>query len=220
MSPAIRYRVDSTNIDVYDRIRKMIADRELAPGARLVQGALAKRFGTSAMPIVESLRRLERDGLVTHVPNVGTFVAESTVEDLRDLYVIRRGLETEACRLFVERGDASDLRILKKLNDQLNATAIDANISGFLKADFKFHMHIVLCARSPRLRDIIETRRIEERLFQSGPALLEKQGDTSSLIGMHDAITNAILAGDAIAAAEAMRIHLVDSEKQTIEMFG
>src|SRR4051812_8104797 len=64
----------SLSTGVYDRLKEMIAKRELRPGTQLVQQTLARSLGTSPMPVIEALRRLERDGLVTHIPRLGSFV--------------------------------------------------------------------------------------------------------------------------------------------------
>jgi len=195
----------------------MIADREIQPGTRLVHQALAKQLGTSAMPVIEALRRLERDGLVNHVPHLGTFTKEFTVDDLQDFFSIRRGLETEACRLFVRRATQAEKQKLQMLNQELNELAIKEDIERFLEADLKFHMHIVSCARSPRLKEIIESRHIEERIFQSAPEL-KGHGDTAKeLVGVHDGIVRAVLDGNEDAAGEAMRCHLVEAEQHYLD---
>lgn len=217
--PAIakQHRLESVNTGVYERLKDMIARREVEPGTRLVQQTLAKQLGTSAMPIIEALRRLERDGLVTHVPHLGSFVRESSVEDLRELYCIRRGLETEACRLFIHRASNDERQALVELNNRLNESARDGKLELFLETDLAFHMHIVNCARVNRLIEIIENRHIEEKVFHSAPEL-HGDGDTRHLVGAHDDIVNAIIANDEESAAAALRNHLVSAEKQYLAM--
>jgi DNA-binding GntR family transcriptional regulator len=197
----------------------MIAGRQIPPGTRLVQATLAKQLGTSAMPVIEALRRLERDGLVSHVPHLGSFVRESTVEDLREFFCIRRGLETEACRLFVHRATPEEKRRLSDLNDKLNQMASGGDLEEYLETDLAFHMHIVDCARVSRLKEIIESRHIEERIFRNAPEL-QGDGSTAHLVGIHDPIVQAILDGDEDAAAEVMRQHLLDAERQYLKVAG
>jgi DNA-binding GntR family transcriptional regulator len=219
MSTMTRNRVPSLNTGVYERLKEMIAGRQIPPGARLVQATLARQLGTSAMPVIEALRRLERDGLVSHVPHLGSFVRESTVEDLREFFCIRRGLEAEACRLFVQRATAEEKQVLVELNDELNVSARSGSIERFLDVDLRFHMHIVACARVSRLKEIIESRHIEERIFQNAPEL-QGVGNTDHLLGMHDAIVRAISEGNEDAAAEALRQHLLDAERLYLEAVG
>jgi DNA-binding GntR family transcriptional regulator len=171
------------------------------------------------MPVIEALRRLERDGLVVHVPHLGSFVRESTVEDLRELYCIRRGLECEACRLFVQRASADEKRQLVEINNQINTAGVDENLQEYLKLDMQFHMHIVNGARMPRLKEMIENRHLEERIFQNAPELKTCES-IQYLVGLHDAIVEAIGRGDEEAAAEALRKHLVEAERQYLESVG
>src|ERR1700681_780354 len=91
------------NSEVYERLRSMIFNRELAPGTKLVRRNMAKQLGTSTMPVLEAIRRLEHDGLVTQIPKWGAFVKEWTDEEQVEAIHIRRALEGEAARLFVLR---------------------------------------------------------------------------------------------------------------------
>lgn len=206
------HRLESLNVDIYTRIKQMIANRQLLPGMRLVQQTLARQFGTSSMPIVEALRRLERDGLVTHVPHLGSFVREFTTEDLHDLYAVRSGLEPEACRLFVQQATSAERGYLGELNHQLQRAIADGDQRQCVEADFAFHMHIVTCSQMPRLIATIENCHIEEQL------VLRQAGMTPILSAMnitftHDEILNAIDTGDEAQAAAALRAHLCQSEQ-------
>ena len=81
---------------VYYQIRDMIAKGELAPGTPLVLRELADKLKVSRMPVVEAIRRLERDGFVLDVPKWGASVREWTREERLEAYCIRRALEGEA----------------------------------------------------------------------------------------------------------------------------
>lgn len=193
----------------------MIARREIKPGSRLVQQRLAKKLKVSPTPVIEALRRLERDGLVVHIPNLGSFVRQATVEDVCEFYCLRRGLETEACRLFTARATDQDKQQLQALKVRMDQAAANEDVEEFLEADLAFHMHIVRGARVDRLREMIENRHVEQRVFQNAPELLSRK--TAHLVGMHDAVTAAILSGDEEAAGEAMRKHLLEAERQYVE---
>lgn len=209
-------RVKSLNVGVYEKLKSMIVSRQLSVGDRLVQQKLAKELGTSVMPVIEALRRLERDGLVIHVPHLGSFVKEATVEDICELYCVRRGLESEACRLFVERASLSERAALRELNDRLNDLARGEDIAAYVEFDMKFHQHIIDASGCKRLQDIFEKWRIEQQVFQSSPEF--QTGETlEHLIGSHDQIVAAVEAEDADAAAAAMRAHLIDAERHYLE---
>ena len=76
---------------------------ELRPGAQIVQEALAARFGVSRVPLREALKVLEGEGAVNYVARRGYFVADLSLDDLLEVYRIRRVLEAEAVQVGVPR---------------------------------------------------------------------------------------------------------------------
>ena len=60
----------------------MILKGELVPGVQLVQRKIAAKLGTSTMPVLEALRRLERDGFVVAIPHAGVHVKEWTQQEI------------------------------------------------------------------------------------------------------------------------------------------
>jgi DNA-binding GntR family transcriptional regulator len=71
---------------VADRLRRLIVSRELAPGQRIRQAELAEMLGVSTMPIREALLRLVADGMVIAESNRSFSVADTTEDDIRDIY--------------------------------------------------------------------------------------------------------------------------------------
>ncbi len=76
----------------YYEIKRMIAQREILPGAALVLQSLATKLGMSRMPVVEAIRRLERDGLVTLVPQWGATVKVWSLDEIREAHVHSQGI--------------------------------------------------------------------------------------------------------------------------------
>ena len=58
-----------------EQLRRRITSLELLPGAPLSENELATQLGVSRTPVRESLIVLVEEGLVSVVPQVGTFVA-------------------------------------------------------------------------------------------------------------------------------------------------
>jgi DNA-binding GntR family transcriptional regulator len=209
-------RVSSVNVGVYERIKEMICHGDLHPGDRLVQQVLAKKMGTSAMPVIEAFRRLERDGLVEHIPHLGSFVRTTTIEDIKELYVVRRAIEGEACLLFVERATEKDYSDLVDLDKLVNTAARARDIRSLLDADMSFHLHLVSATKVGRLREILDKWQVEQRVFMAAPEW--DSGDTQSLVGIHSGIVEAICRHDGVAAAAAMREHLLRAESNYLAM--
>jgi DNA-binding GntR family transcriptional regulator len=209
-------RVSSVNVGVYERIKEMICQGDLQPGVRLVQQTLAKKMGTSSMPVIEAFRRLERDGLVEHIPHLGSFVRQTTIDDIRELYAVRRAVEGEACLLFVERATEKEYDELVELDKLVNTAARADDIKSSLDADMSFHLHLVSATKVSRLREILDKWQVEQRVFMASPELAS--GDTHNLVGIHAGIVEAICRHDGVAAAAAMRQHLLSAERSYLAM--
>ena len=84
------------------RAARRIINGRLEPGERVLEVELARRFGVSRQPVREAIRTLEREGLLTSLPNRGTFVTRVSLDDAIAIQDIRAQLEGLAARLAVE----------------------------------------------------------------------------------------------------------------------
>src|SRR5579884_1419716 len=104
--PAVRHR---TMAEVaLERLREAIIHGDLTPGSPLRLAELAQSLGMSISPIREAVRQLEALGLAEHVPHHGAKVTGLDVEELRELFSVRRALETLALRRAAELFTAED----------------------------------------------------------------------------------------------------------------
>src|SRR5437868_12655703 len=83
---------------VVRRLRAEILSGELAPGERIVEEQLTRRFGTSRAPLREALRLLGQQGLVEHSPRRGVRVTRLSARDIGELFTLRDALEQFAVR--------------------------------------------------------------------------------------------------------------------------
>jgi len=86
------------------RLRAEILSGVLAPGERLVEEQLTRRFGTSRAPLREALRLLGQQGLVEHLPRRGVRVVELSGQDIAELFSLREVLEEFAVRRALAAG--------------------------------------------------------------------------------------------------------------------
>jgi DNA-binding transcriptional regulator YhcF (GntR family) len=98
-----------TVVDVaYERLRALVLSGDIAPGARLGQVDLAKRFGISRTPIREALRRLSGEGLVDFHANRGFRVADLGLDAVLLRLEVRAIVEPGIARLAAERRTPQD----------------------------------------------------------------------------------------------------------------
>lgn len=122
-------------------LRDMVMSRRIGPGQQLRQDGLAEEMGLSRSPLREALRTLETEGLLVHVPNQGYFVARLRSSDLRQIYLMRRLLETELFRT-LRPPSAPELSNVRAENNRIRQSSKDGNLAQVLRANRTFHFGI------------------------------------------------------------------------------
>lgn len=125
---------------IVEKIWLSIAERRLRPGIQLKEEQLATIFNVSRARVRQALTVLERDGLVTMIPNRGAFVSKPTVQEARDVFSVRKAVE----RCIVERLCSSSLKEnVKRLRDHVNLERIanrDDVTTDIIKLSGGFHL--------------------------------------------------------------------------------
>ena len=155
---------------VASQIRDAIRSGRLKPGDRLIESALAERLDVSKTPVREAIRDLERQGLVQQHPRRGSFVRSMTVQDLREIRILRATLEGLAMRLGMEQGNTGPwIEELQSLIVQIRESSSPSDMNE-LHAQF----HVALSSRSQngRLDEMLASLRAQTRIFLSFVHLL------------------------------------------------
>jgi len=138
---------------VLNAIRNAILTRELQPGEPISLKEIANQLDVSTMPVRESLRQLEAQGLVTFASQKEIRVTKLSVEDLQEFYWIRTPLELMA----FERAfpDLDDKRIaeLRKLHEEMSTKGVRATKWATLNR--RFHMILYGAERSQVLKEAL-----------------------------------------------------------------
>ncbi|HDH86475.1 MAG TPA: GntR family transcriptional regulator, partial [Desulfobacteraceae bacterium] len=90
---------------IYERLKEDIIDLKYRFGQKIVDNEIASQFGVSRTPIRETLSKLERDGFVKKIPNVGYFINRISIQDIKDLYFVRGIIELEGVKLALKNMD-------------------------------------------------------------------------------------------------------------------
>lgn len=192
-----------------DQLRAAIVGGTLPAGARLTEQDLSNRLGTSRATIRSALHHLVAEGLVAQVPYTGWTVASLSARDARELVSLRASLECLAADLAAGAGDDEARARFAARFDDLVAVAEAHDSVAASAADAAFHHAMVELSGHDRLaqhyRLVAQQIRV---LIASSNALLS---DAAALVGQHRPIYDAIMAGNAEAAAVAVRTH-IDAE--------
>lgn len=194
-----------TNL-VAERLEQKVVSGELVAGERLNEVALAAELGVSRGPVRESLRILERKGLVTVVANRGAFVRSIEFEDMLDLYRVRGAMTGLACELAAEHADVAVLERLQALVDQMDAAADAQNQNAYYDLNLAFHDQLVKSCGSARVASFSEQLVTQAHLFRRGS--LARVTDMRQSNREHRQIVEAIGAGDSARARELGILHV------------
>lgn len=190
---------------VLQRLRQAIVSRELQPGAAIRQEHLAEKYGTSRVPLREALKILEGEGQVTYIPHRGYFVADLSVSDLREVYLIRDLLETEALTRAV--GNVTD-HSLAHFDDMLAAMS-EASAAGDVATmsamNRDFHFGIFELSDMPRLVRLIRVLWDATDAYRS--LYYSEAENRTHVDSEHRRIMDALRARDAASLVHAHRDH-------------
>lgn len=135
-------------------MREAILDGRLKPGERIRQEDVARRLGTSRIPVREALRQLETEGLVTLVPHSGARVAVLDFDRFSELYRLREAVEPMVIAESASRLSDRQLEHLRELVATVEAAGDDP--LHWLEADRRFHLQSYAAAPMPRVLSMIE----------------------------------------------------------------
>lgn len=126
-----------------EALRRAIVAGELRPGQRINQEQFGERLGISIAPVREALRLLEQEGQVVYKPRRGYFVSELRIEDLEEIYELRRLLEERAARQAVALIGDAELGEVKEAASACVRAASRGEVATQLEANRRFHFAIL-----------------------------------------------------------------------------
>ncbi|MBY6115557.1 GntR family transcriptional regulator [Mameliella alba] len=191
---------------VHDHLRREIISGRLAPGTSLSEANLCNHFGVSRQPVREALLRLSTQSLVEIYPQRGSVVTRISVAMVRQAQLIREAVEVETLRRAIDRRTGDFLTELRNELTLQRAYVDVGDIARFFDSDQKFHRRI--CDQSGVTGIWESLQQSRSQLDRARHAELETVRSLPPLIAQHEAIVDAIDAGDKQRAETAMRQHL------------
>lgn len=212
---------------IADQILDLVAENGLAPGDRLpAERELAERFGVSRPSLREALIALEVEGRLDIRMGSGIYVGaparaaaiegESPFEVLQARAIVESAIAEEAARRCDPAAVAAMDRILARMAEAMGDPARSLDLDG------AFHIAVAMGTGNGLLADMtadIYRLRLSP-FFSRLAAHFEGPGTWRLALTEHGAIRDAIAAGDAGAAREAMRHHLTESQRRFCGAFA
>ncbi|WP_203074116.1 GntR family transcriptional regulator [Falsiroseomonas ponticola] len=193
----------------YARIREAIVAGSLAPGQRISERGLAAALDISAQPVREALRRLEVEGMVETRPRSGTYVADLGRDRLFEIGLIRATLEAVSARLAAERATAADHAAMRARLEAIAGAMRSEDAAAVTLANEALHDAIHAAAASRDVTRLLEGLRAYDHLTRE--RILSTAEERATALAEHQAIVEAIIAGEPQAAEAAMKAHALRS---------
>ena len=201
----------------YEWIRDAIESGEIEMGAPLPENQLAREIGVSRTPIREALRSLEQDGYVKIIPQKGAFVSEISLEDLKEIYDIRKLLEPFAALSAVNRIPEEEIDEMEKGWKALKKAALagEVDLTRVSEMDLLLHLTITKYATNKRIGAIITTYHAQIKRFQKLSA--QSLANIHETIGQHVEILEKLRERDARGLSSLLYEHIAKSESNIMK---
>jgi DNA-binding GntR family transcriptional regulator len=207
-----RIEVARINEQVYEAIEAAIVRCELEPGAVLGDRQLAEDLGISRTPVRDALHRLESSGLVERRGRMGWMVSTFALQDVGELFELRRIFEPLGLERLSETWDEAVVGGLSRSFERFPERLTQDLLPDYLLVDRRFHKEIVGCSRNDRVIRFYET--VEKQIDRIRHYLsYNYEGRVEASLKEHHEICAAIAAHDLSAAIEALDNHLRNVEE-------
>ena len=202
--PAIRR--PALHAQVVDKLRRLIANGDIAAGERVNEVQIAGKFRVSRTPIREAVKLLASEGLLELLPGRGARVKRLSRDEIREHFEVIAALERHAVELAAPRMTEIERAELVRLHAAMTEAFAAKDAAGYFAANQKLHRFFVRAAGNPTLDALHDT--MTKRARRDRPLTLADAPRWSASMAEHAEIFDAASRGDAQAAGAAMLRHL------------
>ena len=200
--------------EVVARVRHMILDGEIPPGARIPERELCAKLKISRTPLREALKVLGAEGLVLLLPNRGSRAAKVTTKDLENLFEICQGLEALAGELACERISDAEFTAIGELHDAMTKNFQAGDLAQYYRCNRLIHEAIVQASHNPALVGLYET--VTARIRRARYVTPMSGERWKAAMREHEAILNALARRDGFGLAHILRTHLRTKREEVV----
>lgn len=199
---------------IAERIRTAILEHRLAPGTKLTEVQLCEVFGVKRGAIRQALALLATDRLVDLEPNRGAFVASPTLQDVHEVFEMRRIVELAVMERLATGPGAKRLKGVAAMIDKERHAFERHDFPAWIRLSGEFHTALAALTGNTVLRDCLGGLVARSTLMS---ALYESHGRSPCSFDDHAQILAALEAGDAKRAAQLMAHHLQHVELKMLD---
>lgn len=199
---------------VADRLRTLITEGELVPGAKLNERELCERLGVSRTPLREAFRMLASDGLLVQLPNRGAQVVALSRDDVRDAFDVMAALEGLAGELAAARVTDRDIADLRALQDEMERAHRAGELPIYYGINRRIHDRLNVIAGNPILEQTY--RQLNARLHALRFRSNLNRSKWDQAVVDHRAMIDALAARDGAGLRDLLTRHLRSKQEAVL----
>jgi DNA-binding GntR family transcriptional regulator len=191
---------------VAQRLRQMLVENRILPGAKLNERELAQVLQVSRTPLREAIKMLAAEGLVELLPNRGAIAVSLSEADVLNTFEVMAGLEGLSGELAAQRITDEELAEIKAMQFEMMAAYTRRDLSNYYRINAQIHSAINAAAKNPVLTATYNqvNARLQALRFRSN-----QDGEKwKRAMKEHEKMIEALQARDAAAMRELLVAHL------------
>lgn len=200
---------------VASRLRQMLVEGRIAPGAKLNERTLCEELRISRTPLREAIKMLAAEGLVELLPNRGSVAVQLSVADVHNTFEVMAGLEALSGELAAQRITDAELAEIKALHYEMLAAYTRRDLSTYYQLNATIHRCMNAAAKNPVLTSTYNqvNARLQALRFRSN-----QDGEKwSRAVQEHEAMVQALEARDPAALRRVLTSHLNNKRDVVLE---
>ena len=192
--------------EVLDRLRDLIVQGGLLPGARLNERVLCEQLGISRTPLREAFKLLATEGLVELLPNRGAIVTPLDPGRLKQTFAVMGVLEALAGELACANATPQQLDDIRALHYEMLAAHARGDLAAYFRQNQAIHLRIADASGNPVLGQTYRQLNANVRRARYMANLSRERWDAA--VREHEEILSALIARDAPRLKRLLAEHL------------
>lgn len=189
-------------LQAYHALEEMIVTLVLEPGSTTTESALLERVGLGRTPVREAIQRLAWEGFLIVRPRTGLLVAPLEVGGWSKVMDARQGIEIVLARSAALSITPEARRPFLQASEAMYAAAAANDDKAFLIADKAWDEALAFASDNPFAVRVAAPLQTHSRRFWYR---YKRGSGLAQAANRHITVIEAVLRGDADAAAEAMQ---------------
>ncbi|MBY7142942.1 GntR family transcriptional regulator [Virgibacillus sp. NKC19-3] len=191
---------------IAEQLRQQIWDRELEFGERLLEVELAEMFDVSRSTLREALKMLEQEGLVISKARKGTYVAQFSNKDLKEIIELRTLVEDHAFTDALSNLSEEHFQKLEAIINQMKEEVERKDWNALFDLDMQFHSYVVGLCNNSRIIKIYDSIQVQIRAYLVH--LDQYYSSHQEFYEEHKELYNALVTKDAKVVYGRVRDHI------------